>query len=238
MMFRVLVIGHLLGDFFFQSKKLAEKKAQENSKLALHCGIYFITILLVAGSFVDKAAWGTLFSILLGVSILHGIIDVIKINLEKKSEIQKYILFITDQILHIGLLYFAMKLFDMRMSDNCLAYMIVDEKIWDKVIPLALAGIICWRPTSVFISTVFRSIPNTVLTAEDEEVKIGSWIGILEREIILILGIMNQFGAIGFVLTAKSLARYKQLENKAFAEKYLVGTLLSAVIALLAIILC
>ena len=54
-----------------------------------------------------------------------------------------------------------------------------------------------------------------------EEIQIGSWIGILEREIMLLLALMGQYGAIGFVLTAKSLARFKQLENKAFAEKYL-----------------
>ena len=58
----------------------------------------------------------------------------------------------------------------------------------------------------------------------------------LEREIILMLGLMGQFGAIGFVLTAKSLARFKQLENKSFAEKYLVGTLLSGGIAIVCIV--
>ena len=35
-----------------------------------------------------------------------------------------------------------------------------------------------------------------------------------------------------FVLTAKSVALYKQLEDKKFAEKYLVGTLFSATIAI------
>jgi len=73
---------------------------------------------------------------------------------------------------------------------------------------------------------------------KEEDIKIGSWIGILEREIILLLGLMGQYGAIGFVLAAKSLARYKQLENKSFAEKYLVGTLLSALIAIASIAIC
>lgn len=68
--------------------------------------------------------------------------------------------------------------------------------------------------------------------------RIGSWIGILEREIILVLGLLGQYGAIGFVLTAKSLARHNQLNNQAFAEKYLVGTLLSAFVALLSVIMC
>ena len=49
---------------------------------------------------------------------------------------------------------------------------------------------------------------------------------------------MGQFGAIGFVLTAKSLAKFKRLENKSFAEKYLVGTLLSAFIAIMCIAIC
>lgn len=73
---------------------------------------------------------------------------------------------------------------------------------------------------------------------QEEVLRIGSWIGILEREIILLLGLLGQYGAIGFVLTAKSLARYKQLEEQAFAEKYLVGTLLSALIAILCVTMC
>jgi hypothetical protein len=35
----------------------------------------------------------------------------------------------------------------------------------------------------------------------------------------------------GFVLAAKSIARYKQPEDKSFAEKYLDGNLTSASIA-------
>jgi hypothetical protein len=49
------------------------------------------------------------------------------------------------------------------------------------------------------------------------------------------LGLNGQLGAIGFVLAAKSLARFNQLNDKSFAEKYLVGTLLSVVIALFCI---
>ncbi len=113
---------------------------------------------------------------------------------------------------------------------------------------VAMAALVCWKPAAIFVSLVFKMIPETVEQAdqiikvkgniENEGVKIGSWIGILEREIILMLGLMGQFGAIGFVLTAKSLARFKQLENKSFAEKYLVGTLLSALIAIGNIVIC
>ena len=64
-----------------------------------------------------------------------------------------------------------------------------------------------------------------------------SLIGVLERIIILTLWLNGQLGAIGFVLAAKSLARFNQLSDRNFAEKYLVGTLLSVVIALFCITL-
>ena len=37
------------------------------------------------------------------------------------------------------------------------------------------------------------------------------------------------------MLTAKSLARFRQLEDKEFAEKYLIGTLLSTFIAIICV---
>ena len=72
---------------------------------------------------------------------------------------------------------------------------------------------------------------------KEENGNIGNIIGQMERIIIAILLISNQFGVIGFVLTAKSIARFKQLEEKDFAEKYLVGTLISVVISLVATII-
>lgn len=61
----------------------------------------------------------------------------------------------------------------------------------------------------------------------------GRTIGFLERAIILTLTLSGAYTSIAFVLTAKSIARYKELENKDFAEYYLVGTLLSTLLAIL-----
>ena len=72
---------------------------------------------------------------------------------------------------------------------------------------------------------------------QKKEPPVGSVIGKLERILTVILVLCNEIGAIGFVLTAKSLARYKQLDNQSFAEKYLVGTLSSTAIAIIAALL-
>lgn len=93
-------------------------------------------------------------------------------------------------------------------------------------------------PASVFIRKLFISIsPKTYPKIYSEELKAGNIIGKLERTIIAILLLNNQFGAMGFVLTAKSIARFKQMEDKNFAEKYLIGTLTSLFIVLLSVLI-
>lgn len=65
----------------------------------------------------------------------------------------------------------------------------------------------------------------------------GKIIGMLERGIILTFGLLGEFGAISFVFVAKSMARFKQLEKRQFAEYYLIGTLLSFFFALIVAII-
>jgi len=60
----------------------------------------------------------------------------------------------------------------------------------------------------------------------------GKYIGIFERLLILTLVLIDQYGVIGFVLAAKSVARFEGLKDQRFAEYYLIGTLVSTSIAL------
>lgn len=59
----------------------------------------------------------------------------------------------------------------------------------------------------------------------------GRAIGILERVLLLPLVILGEWGGIGLILAAKSLARFKELDSRPFAEYYLIGTLTSVVVA-------
>lgn len=44
---------------------------------------------------------------------------------------------------------------------------------------------------------------------------------------------IQQYSSVGFILTAKSIARYNKIsEDQAFAEYYLLGTLLSTICVL------
>ena len=62
--------------------------------------------------------------------------------------------------------------------------------------------------------------------------RIGATIGALERLLIVTFVLVNAIAAVGFVIAAKTLARFKQLDDRGFAEYYLLGTLASASVAI------
>lgn len=70
-------------------------------------------------------------------------------------------------------------------------------------------------------------------SATQSDQNMGFLIGMLERVLVAIFILVGQYSAIAFVITAKSIARFKQLEDQTFAEKYLIGTLSSVALSML-----
>jgi hypothetical protein len=62
--------------------------------------------------------------------------------------------------------------------------------------------------------------------------KVGATIGVIERLLIVVFVLVGADAAIGFVVGAKTIARFKQLDDRDFAEYYLLGTLASVSIAI------
>ncbi|PYP70567.1 MAG: hypothetical protein DMD36_06230 [Gemmatimonadetes bacterium] len=71
-------------------------------------------------------------------------------------------------------------------------------------------------------------------TAGAIDVARGRMIGALERALVLTLILLGEYGAVGWIIAAKSLARFKALEDREFAEYFLIGTLASYLLAVLA----
>ncbi len=81
-------------------------------------------------------------------------------------------------------------------------------------------------------SAVFPD-PAHVSSGRQKQAGMGRMIGILERALLYILIISGNLPVIGFVIAAKALARFKEMEDKSFAEYFLVGTLTSVTITIL-----
>ena len=62
--------------------------------------------------------------------------------------------------------------------------------------------------------------------------RVGATIGVLERILIVVFVLTGSEAAIGFVVAAKTLARFRLLDDRDFAEYYLLGTLASVAVAI------
>ena len=255
--FLFLCVFHVVGDYVLQWKSMAKGKAPFNRQFILHALLYALSmavVFLCAPFSLAIIAWVIL-------SLSHMFIDFLRNKVDQKygtNRSVKVISFCVDQLLHLSFIlicyYFIIRshpgylnqtLFLQRWFHNALGYLVI--------------LCIIWKPTEIFIYEVlamFPIIPKKKSADEkptDEEpenektavdqvsiesaLKAGAYIGFLERVIVVALVLLNAPTAIGFVLTAKSVARFKQLEDQSFAERYLVGTLLSVGIALVAILL-
>ena len=237
MSFILFLLAHLLGDFTFQPKILVEMKKQRIGYQIMHSAIYAVLFMLVIVMFED---FPTTVLLTVSVFIIHFIIDFLRIKSDNETKSQGIHLmsFIMDQIIHIIIVVILTFIIGDLTEDaiaflNRIAFLTGINNLYNILI-IAIAYIIILSPTSVFIEYFF----NYYFNIDEEESKtkrIGSLIGKLERILILTLGLMGYYLAIGLVLTAKSIARFKQLDNKDFAEKYLVGTLLSLIFAVICI---
>ncbi len=232
----VLLTFHFIADFHLQSDTLVENKHKSILYLLLHSGIY--AFLFAVGSILCFACntqnFRIFIALLIAVFVSHFLIDWSKIRIEKSAKSSNILLFLflVDQGLHILIIMLSI---EFLKYNSCV---VRDLNTYRVLIKALFLFVTLTKPSSVLIKCIFSSLfPNQYLITENEnftETKdAGQFIGVLERIIISIFLLLNQYGAIGLVLTAKSIARFKQLEDKNFAEKYLIGTLLSFVIALI-----
>ena len=73
--------------------------------------------------------------------------------------------------------------------------------------------------------------PSSPEGSDEKEYNRGRIIGYLERVTFFFFITQAQYAALGFVISAKTLARFKALDERKFAEYFIIGTLLSVVIA-------
>lgn len=239
----ILLICHFIADFILQSTKSVNLKKKSILRLFGHGLIYAAAILLVL--LLTASFPGAILSFTV-IVISHLVIDIVKIFLERRASAQnKLLIYFIDQILHISIIIVVSALTGLNdMVNGSSSHLIANFGYNNVILYLAytLAYLIMMQPAAITIRNILSVCTVSDATGEislcqEKSNKAGYLIGILERIIIVTFVMQNQLGAIGFVLAAKSLARFKQLEDKEFAEKYLIGTLSSVALALLVALL-
>ena len=226
-LFILQLTAHLLADFTFQSERwCVEKENRVFSKYHLyHVLVAFALAWLL--SFSVGFWW-----IALLIAVLHLSADVLKSLLYRKNIGRKYLFFI-DQSLHVIIIVFALWLYSTTTTVT------FSFCISEKTAFMFFALVACTKPSNFFIKS-FMQIYGIIPSEADENnalLKAGRIIGSLERLIGFMLIMYNQFAAVGFIIAAKSILRFRDSQT-AKTEYLLIGTLLSFGIAFLLGIVC
>lgn len=216
-------IAHLLADYIFQFGKGAEDKNSngfQSGFLKWHFLIIFATswVLSFQLSFIFGA---------LAISITHFLIDGLKKYINNCKNLKRFAFFI-DQLLHLIIIISVVILFD----KYCGISPLINVSISLKFLILIAGYILCSKPANIIIKEIFNAFEITATKGGNDDLpNAGKLIGIIERFLVLTFIILNQYEAVGFLIAAKSILRFKD-DNTIKTEYVLIGTMLSFGIAI------
>ena len=239
--FTVFLIVHVLCDFYLQSQKMADKKQHDFLAVLRHSLFYAVEAGCLFMILMPGLAW----CYILAFVLLHALIDIMKYvlcnildlkNLKLVKD-KKFVVCI-DQLLHIFsvtvLVYFIRNqlvesLYNPAIGNIMKIYGIEGAVLLSWIVKILLIH----KPANIFISSILAGYRPVQREGENtKEKNAGRMIGTLERILMTIFITIQQYSAVGLVLTAKSIARYERISSdQEFAEYYLLGTLLSTIFA-------
>lgn len=215
------LLAHLVSDFYLQTESSCKSKADNAFKsrhLYIHALITFV------------CAW--LFSLTMGywwmalsIAVLHLVIDGLKSICKNVKGA-----FFIDQLLHWTVIVAAVVIYN-KVCEIALPAWLPETK----VLLWIVAFVFCLRPANFFIQNIFKEAKIMVPNNGEENQSLpnaGHVIGNVERMLTLVFVMLGQYEAIGFLLAAKSLLRFRETDTTK-SEYVLVGTLLSFGIAIL-----
>jgi hypothetical protein len=225
-----LVVGHVVADFVLQTRRMVEAKRTARGLLqhaALVAASHAAGLALVAwaGVGVPLVPGAAAVAVL---TAAHAAVDAWKVRRIGATGADGVRLFLADQALH---------------ATSLLAVWAALAAPWSAP---------AWRPgaTEATRACVLVAVYALNVTAAGAAIgmtlkrlgfdaapgrpSMGRAIGVLERVLLVTLVLLSQWGAVGFVLTAKSVARFPNLktDEQHFAEYFLLGTLMSASFAI------
>jgi len=243
----LLLLGHVIGDFYAQTDKMSKDKSSNNKKprrkgLAVHGLCYALVMVVVLFPVVQFSS--SLAYIFLTVSISHFALDSVKRHIKWKP-------FIVDQALHIAVIFLVWAIFN---GDTIIWPYVValDNSISPRISQLSqnpywtlLGVLIILRPVGYLIKSNEIWNFGSIIETNSHEIKpnsisphAGRMIGYLERLIVFFLLLSSAMGTIGFVIAAKAAIRFPEIINETdktqkrnHVEYFLIGTLLSMVCA-------
>lgn len=215
------VLAHLLADYTFQPDHKAKEKNQHgfgSPFLKWHILVTwgFAWMLSLQWPFVAAAS---------AIALFHWLVDGCKPFVARVGAMARYTFFI-DQAAHLVAVFGVVTVHYRIFGASPVA---VDPKsVW-----WALAFVAAAKPANILIKELFSffNVSAKVDGNGGELPNAGKLIGALERWLVLVFILSTHFEAIGFLIAAKSILRFKDTDTLK-TEYVLIGTMLSFGIAI------
>lgn len=226
----LLCMCHILGDYYFQTESIAEKKNTCIRAFFCHIVLYSTVFVAVLLCLTGENTPNNVTRLISICALLHCGIDCLKVVVATRLKQQQHILYISDQIAHFASLWFVASSWDIRAPSDIQSFL-----------PYCLYFLCLLKPANITFKQLFGKYQvgtnSTLVDENNANISIpgaGALIGNLERVLCAIFILLGEFSAIGLTMTAKSIARYEKIsQNAAFAEYYLIGTLYSMLYTIL-----
>lgn len=211
-----LLLAHVAGDFYCQTDKSCEEKRQKKLKSR---NLYVHSMAIGVLSWLLVWDWSFLIWSLV-ITVSHFAIDAIKIFAK-----DGLVSFIADQVMHIAVLVAVCCLWSDASN-----WMLPERCYWSgHSIPLIVTSVlVLGKPANIMIKKTLAQYKISESGAESN--KVGSLIGTLERLMAFLFIMIGEMNAVGFLLAAKSILRFRDSDTVK-TEYVLAGTLLSFGIA-------
>jgi hypothetical protein len=221
--------AHFLCDFIIQNEAGAQAKNKNgfNSK-HLYIHILLVWMLSFLLSFNISFWWCSVV-----ISISHFIIDGLKASIMKKIPNRNWFFF-ADQLIHLLIIFAITSIYAYRgqiFNNGVDSFKLLLQN--KHALIYILGYLLCLKPANILIKQVIGKWLSDVVVTDNKLEEAGRLIGNIERVMILSFILLNQFAAIGFLLAAKSVLRFKESEASKMSEYVLLGTLISFSIAII-----
>jgi hypothetical protein len=238
-LFLAIYLAHLLTDFVFQTTRIVSNKRRgEWRGYLIHGATHYFAVLAIV-TLVDPHRLPTLsFQLLaLSLSLVHLLVDWAKVSLTKSHRIPDNALaFVLDQALHLVTVIAAVFLLAHPSLQTFVLWLNRIRFLQESILLVSVVYVLVIFGGGYFIRALIGPLwkeEQGQTTKEHEEViNAGLYIGWLERFLVLTALFLQSPATVGFILAAKSIARYPELKSVRFAEYFLIGTLLSVTIAI------
>lgn len=225
----LLVAGHVLADFLFQTREGAEAK-RRGTGFARHGTVVFVTQAALVVPLWSRAVALAVAA----VTLAHVAIDWGKARYlwPRTGPLTAFTLDQAAHLLAVGGVWAA----TVGWAPPAALPGVGGSTLGTIAAAALFAAAFAFNGAggSVIVEGALRRLDEAGAGADDAGgvAGAGRLIGILERTLVLALILYQQWAAVAILVTAKSIARFEELKVRRFAEYYLVGTLASLLVAL------